>query len=267
MTSFFQKTFGLYSVALATLMISQVAFAAQSENCAKLEESSLVKTVCVGDFVRNRADSEEAPVISGSVVQIEPAIGKDGAPMSILSINSNRGLVKMTSLGFVFIQSGKCVEKTSQIAPVCIGERFKSERDGILYTVVGIAVGDGSYSGGPGILAQSTGRSRPRDFDVYSIYESRKVAITGKLSRSGSCDSEIPYLHLMGYGSLPKCATNEAITSLKNDCNTYCGGKGQVDKRDVMAKLAPTCDVSPNMFPPHKKVCTVSIEARCGCVN
>lgn len=236
------------------------------KTCAKLSGNSVAR-VCTGDVVESRRKPDDAKAaVHGIVTKIEAGVAEDGHAMGILTIQTKSEVAHLTTRGFVFVTPGTCVQDTNSRDRICLGETFKNERDGRTLQVTGFLVADGLGLGTEGVVvSDSTDRNNfERVLDTSAIYDSHAVAATGKMTRYGSCDSEIPFLDSFGYGSLGQCATKDAADQLKSSCSAYCAGHGRVEKRSVEA-TKPKCDVHPNMFPPHKKVCEVTITAKCEC--
>ncbi|CAN5605965.1 hypothetical protein BH10BDE1_BH10BDE1_21140 [soil metagenome] len=236
------------------------------KTCAKLSGNTVAR-VCKGDVVESRRKPDDAKAaVHGIVTKIEVGVAEDGHAMGILTIQTQNGVAHLTTRGFVFVTPGTCVQDTKSRDRICMGETFKNERDGRRLRVTGFLVADGLGTSMEGVVVSDpTDRNDfERILDAGAIYDSHAVGATGKMTRYGSCDSEIPFLDSFGYGSLGRCATTDAAEQLKTSCSTYCAGQGQIQKGQVEA-TKPKCEIHPNMFPPHKKVCEVTITAKCEC--
>lgn len=252
-------------VAILSTFISVTATAAADENCAPLKES-LISQVCVGDQIQARWDSDpEKTVPAGTVIQIEPGMADDGAAMSILTLQTSQGPLKVTSRGIVFTQTGKCTTANEKETPICVGEKIKTSVDGRFDLVVGIRVGDSDMMAGSALVIQGAHGKALADSNL--IYYARKLAATGRVSTPASCYSEIPFLHKVGFGYLPSCASKKAEEILTTQCQKYCNGKGSLDQNELRQKNKPSCDLEYNLFPPHKKVCSVVATTTCRCSN
>lgn len=240
--------------------------AVEPKSCAKLREN-LIAQICVGDLVQSRRGYDDVkPAVQGMVSKIESGVAENGKPMSILSVQTSAGVARLTTRGLVFVTPGTCVQDSRSRDRICLGETFKNEEDARVYQVTGFSVSEGDSFDSSGVIVRDLAdkSNYERIFNTSTIFESHAVAVTGIMTRHGSCDSEMPFLDKMSYGKLPGCATKEAADRLKTSCSNYCAGKGQIQRGHVSAET-PKCEVQPNMFPPHKKVCSITITAKCSC--
>ena len=248
-----------------SLVFSQSNVSAE-KTCAKLSGETVAR-VCTGDLVESRRKSEDLKaVVNGLVTGIEAGVAEDGHAIGILTVQTKAGIAHLTTRGFVIVTPGTCLQDAKRRDQVWLGETFKNERDGRTLQVRGFAVNDGLGLGSAGVVVRDLNEKQDfeRLLDSGTIFDSHTVAKTGKMTRYGSCDSEIPFLDNLAFGSLPGCAMKSAAEQLKESCRNYCGSTGKINKRDV-EPAKPECVVQPNMIPPSKKVCTIILTAKCTC--
>lgn len=238
--------------------------AASFEDCVELKESQIGK-VCVGDLVRDQVRSQSGKeLVQGEVIAIEAGVYIDGKEVSLLTVQTDKGTKKITTGGFILMTPGTCIIHQGQ--EICIDDEYKSELDGSNYEVLGFAENDGYGYKSYGVYVLDTSSAEPYNRSVVSaasILESLAVAKTGIFKRVASCDSEVPFLDKIGYGTLPNCAKRRVKNKIKRACERYCGG--EVDQAGLDSLGKPECEVVPNLIPPHRKVCTLKAQAMCRC--
>lgn len=264
------KIFGLVLAVQFAHIVN--GFAADDRICVKLP-GSLVEQVCVGDIVSTKKSSgENKSAIRGEVTAFEPAITDQGDQISVMTVQTPEGPTKLTTEGFVLVTPGACIHSTRVNYKICVDDLFKSDRDGRKYEVVGFAVATGSGFGSNVVVAEDpTGRRDwQTSFDASEIYQFFELMETGRLLAYGSCNSEVPFLNVLGYGWLPGCAKTDALKKVNARCNKFCDSRGQVEylyEAEANIDKAPECRIEANWWPPHKKVCDFTIAAKCTCAN